>query len=88
MKKLQLSILALLIVSAPALSQSTTISPESPRPGDVIKIQYDPSGSDIAGEKSISAVAYLVEDLMPVAQSQSRDGPAIFSRSPLPKPFL
>ena len=67
MKKLQLSILALLIVSAPALSQSTTISPESPRPGDVIKIQYDPSGSDIAGEKSISAVAYLVEDLMPVA---------------------
>ncbi|HYC28953.1 MAG TPA: hypothetical protein VEB42_09055, partial [Chitinophagaceae bacterium] len=45
-----------------------TFQPEQPKPGETIKIRYNPSGTELFGKENITAIAYLLANKnLPVA---------------------
>src|SRR5215213_8985791 len=64
------SVLVFLLFAASLEAQRNfTFQPEQPKPGETIKIRYNPSGTDLLGMDDISAIAYLLANKnLPVAQ--------------------
>ncbi|NRB48726.1 MAG: TlpA family protein disulfide reductase [Saprospiraceae bacterium] len=57
-----LTLFTLVLTVGTMLGQSLIVSPEKPSPGDAITFTYDKSGTPLATEKAIQAIAYLCMD--------------------------
>src|SRR5687768_16548133 len=64
MKKLQ-TMLALLLMSLPTflLAQDSrfSVEPQYPQQGEKIRVSFNPKGTELEGEKNISAIVYWTE---------------------------
>jgi peroxiredoxin len=58
----------LLLVNISLHAQAVKFNPEKPTPGTDVMLTYHPEGTPLAGMKEITAVAYLLEDELPIAK--------------------
>ncbi len=69
-KKLRLSYLLVitLLASISLSAQAVKFTPEKPAPGTEVILTYNPDGTPLAGMKDLIAIAYLLEDDLPIAK--------------------
>lgn len=53
-------LLALLVAAGLQAQKNLVLQPEQPKPGETIKIRYNPSATELFGMENITALAYLV----------------------------